>query len=91
MDQLLDLAHHGLAGFDNSLFVVKCFFCRLCRPKIKIAFADQVLRVGHIHVFSDRPTGAQKMAFQILEIDLVRRVLEQKTKKILPKTESFYF
>jgi hypothetical protein len=83
VDQSLDFAHHWLSGFNDSLFILKGLFCRLLRPKIEIAFPDEIQRVRDVHVFSDRAAGAYKMTLQIFEIDLVGGVLEQEPEEIL--------
>jgi hypothetical protein len=88
VDQLLDLSYHRLPSFHNSLFVSSRLPGRLLRPEVEIALADEIIWVSNVHVFCNGAAGAEKAALSIFEINLVGRVLEQETEKILPEGES---
>ena len=78
-----NFADKRLTGFHDEPFIRGRFPSSLLRPKIKIAFADQLSRATYAHEFSHGSTRTNEPAFSILEINLVSCVLEQEIEKLL--------
>jgi hypothetical protein len=55
----------------------------LLRPKIEIAFADQLCRARYAHEFGHRSTRACESTRSVFEVNLVYGVLEKEIKKLL--------
>ncbi len=83
IDQPFHFANQRLSRFHYAFFVCGRLTGSLLRPKIKIAFADQVRRAGYAHEFGHRSTRANESAVGVFEINLVYGVLEKEIKKLL--------
>ena len=82
MNKSFDLPNHGLLRFHDFLFVCRRFFRSVLRPEVKVAFADDLVRVGDVEIVGDCPAGAKKAALQVLEINLVGDLLEQEVEEL---------
>ena len=81
-DLAFELVDERLAREQDALLVVEVFLRLLARMKIEVRLPHHRARLGHAEPFGHRPAATQEARMNVLEVDAVGNVVEQRAQQI---------